>query len=101
MAAVSVVSDARRHIHLKVNNHYQMGGTSSVYSDRRQAHIPLLLHPEPQKALFLGLGTGVTFAAAADYPGLEAVAVELVPEVIDVIHYFEPVTGKLRRESSA
>ncbi|MGB8335589.1 MAG: hypothetical protein WCE56_13925 [Desulfobacterales bacterium] len=96
MAAVSVVSDARRHIHLKVNNHYQMGGTSSVYSDRRQAHIPLLLHPEPQKALFLGLGTGVTFAAAADYPGLEAVAVELVPEVIDVIHYFEPVTGKLR-----
>lgn len=96
MAAVSVVSDARSHIHLKVNNHYQMGGTSSVYSDRRQAHIPLLLHPEPQKALFLGLGTGVTFAAAADYPGLEAVAVELVPEVIDVMPYFEPVTGKLR-----
>jgi spermidine synthase len=96
MASVTVVEDANHHVHLKVNNHYQMGGTSSVYSDRRQAHIPLLLHPEPQKALFLGLGTGVTFAAAADYPELEAVAVELVPEVIDVIHYFEPVTGKLR-----
>jgi spermidine synthase len=96
LAAVSVVSDARNHIHLKVNNHYQMGGTSSTYSDRRQAHIPLLLHPDPKKALFLGLGTGVTFAAAADYPSLEAVAVELVPEVIDVLPYFEPVTGKLK-----
>ena len=96
LAAVSVVSGARNHIHLKVNNHYQMGGTSSTYSDRRQAHIPLLLHPDPKKALFLGLGTGVTFAVAADYPSLEAVAVELVPEVIDVLPYFEPVTGKLK-----
>jgi spermidine synthase len=57
-AAVSVVADPGGHVHLKVNNHYQMGGTSSAYSDRRQAHIPLLLHPAPQRALFLGLGTG-------------------------------------------
>jgi spermidine synthase len=96
LVAVSVVSDASNHVHLKVNNHYQMGGTSSAYSDRRQAHIPLLLHPAPKKALFLGLGTGVTFATAADYPGLKAAAVELVPEVIDVLPYFEPATGKLK-----
>jgi spermidine synthase len=96
MASVSVVRDASGHVHLKVNNHYQMGGTSSAYSDRRQAHIPLLLHPSPRRALFLGLGTGATFAAAADHPGLEAVAVELVPEVIDVLPHFEPVTGKLK-----
>ena len=95
MAAVSVVSDASNHVHLKVNNHYQMGGTSSAYSDRRQAHLPLLLHPAPKKALFLGLGTGVTFDTAADYLGLKAVAVELVPEVIDVLPYFESVTGQL------
>ncbi|MGW8185926.1 MAG: fused MFS/spermidine synthase, partial [Desulfobacterales bacterium] len=95
MASVSVVEDVNHYVHLKVNNHYQMGGTSSVYSDRRQAHIPLLLHPEPKKALFLGLGTGATFAAAADHPGLEAVAVELVPEVIDVLPHFESVTGHL------
>jgi spermidine synthase len=95
MASVSVVEDVNHYVHLKVNNHYQMGGTSSVYSDRRQAHIPLLLHPEPKKALFLGLGTGATFAATADHPGLEAVAVELVPEVIDVLPHFESVTGHL------
>ena len=93
LAVVSVVSDASNHVHLKVNNHYQMGGTSSAYSDRRQAHIPLPLHPVPKEALFLGLGTGVTFDTAADYPGLKAVAVELVPEVIDVLPYFESVTG--------
>lgn len=93
MAAVSVVADSWGDVHLKVNNHYQMGGTTSVYSDHRQAHIPLLLHPHPQKALFLGLGTGATFAAAADHPGLTAVAVELLPEVVSMLPYFEKTTG--------
>lgn len=95
MASVSVVSDADNQVHLKVNNHYQMGGTSSAYSDRRQAHIPLLLHRAPKNALFLGLGTGASFAAAADYPGLKAVAVELVPEIIGVLPHFESVTGRV------
>lgn len=99
MASVSVVGDARGHRHLKVNDRYQMGGTSSVYSDRRQGHIPLLLHPAPHRALFLGLGAGVTFAAAQDYPGLRAQAVELVPEVVDALPYFDQATGPIRQDT--
>jgi spermidine synthase len=83
MASVTVVEDANHHVHLKVNNHCQMGGTSSVYSDRWQAHIPLLLHTAPKRALFLGLGTGATFAAAADYPDLDADGVELIACVVN------------------
>jgi spermidine synthase len=94
MAAVSVVSDARGGLHLKVNNRFQMGGTGSAYSDRRQAMLPLLLHPNPQRALFLGLGTGITFAAAADYPGLQADGVELVPEIIPLLPYFSRAQGE-------
>ena len=89
MATVSVVRDAREALHLKVNDRFQMGGTTSAYSDRRQAHVPLLLHPDPRRALFLGLGTADTFAAAADYPGLQADGVELVPEIIPLLPYFE------------
>jgi spermidine synthase len=88
MAAVSVVRDARQALHLKVNDRFQMGGTTSAYSDRRQAYIPLLLHPNPRRALFLGLGTADTFAAAADYPGLQADGVELVPEIIPLLPHF-------------
>jgi len=96
MAAVSVVKDSRGGLHLTVNNHFQMGGTTSVFSDRRQAYLPLLLHPAPQDALFLGIGTGITFAAAADFPGLNAEGVELLPEVISAMDYFESVTGDFR-----
>lgn len=95
MASVSVIKDKRDGFHLKVNNHYQMGGTTSVFSDRRQAYLPLLLHPNPKKALFLGLGTGTTFSAAADFGGLEAVGVELIPEVIDAMKHFKKVAGDL------
>jgi spermidine synthase len=97
MASVTVVKDKHNEIHLKINNRFQMGGTSSVFSDRREGHIPLLLHPNPQKALFLGMGTGATLAAAADHPGLRAEGVELIPEVIPVLHHFERSTGNLHR----
>jgi spermidine synthase len=95
MASVSVVSDPARHLHLKVNNHYQMGGTSSVYSDRRQGHIPLLLHPDPKKALFLGMGTGATLAATLDHPELHSEGVELIPEIIPLLPYFRNSAGEL------
>lgn len=97
MAAVSVVKDAGDEYHLKVNNHFQMGGTSSSFSDRREAHIPILLHPNPRSILFLGMGTGGTMAAAADYRDLEADGVELVPEVIPMLHHFRKATGDLTK----
>lgn len=89
MAAVSVVRNAAGDRHLQVNNHFRMGGSASMRSDHRQAHIPLLLHPNPHSALFLGLGTGATLSAAGDHPGLKVEGVELVPEVVESFPYFE------------
>ncbi len=96
MASVSVVSDAAGRRFLKVNNHFTMGSSASRFSDRRQAHIPLLLHPEPHTALFLGLGTGSTFAAAAAHPKLDATGVELIPEILPALGYFGPTADAIR-----
>jgi spermidine synthase len=95
MATVTVVADPNEDFFLKVNNKFLMGGTASRFSDGRQGHIPLLLHPHPRRALFLGLGTGATFAASAAYPDLAAEGVELIPEVIEVLPFFEKATGPL------
>jgi spermidine synthase len=89
MASVSVISDRAGEHHLQVNNHFRMGGTVSIRSDHRQAHIPLLLHPNPRRALFLGLGTGATLSAAGDHRGLVVDGVELVPEVVESFSLFE------------
>ncbi len=90
MASVAVVEQADRHRILRVDNRYQMGGTASADAEYRQAHIPLLLHPQPASALFLGLGTGISFGAATLHPKLRADGVELVPEVVDVMSRFFP-----------
>lgn len=91
MAAVSVVEDAEGVARLRINNRQQEGSTSSRLVDARQALLPLLLHPAPKRALFLGLGTGVTSGSAAQDPSLQVDVVELLPEVIEASQHFKRV----------
>ena len=95
LGAVAVVTDQHGHRYLKVNDRFRMGGTDSASNERRLGHLPLLLHETPRTALFLGLGTGNTLAAAAAHPKLSATAVELVPEIVQMQPYFEASTGVL------
>ncbi|HEY5374528.1 MAG TPA: fused MFS/spermidine synthase, partial [Polyangiaceae bacterium] len=82
MAAVSVVEDGDGVARLRINNREQEGSSATLRVDARQAWLPLLLHPTPRRALFLGLGSGVTASSAAEDPTLDVDAVELLPEVI-------------------
>lgn len=88
VAAVSVVEDVDGEARLRINNRAQEGSNRTQRVDGRQAWLPLLLHPAPRRALFLGLGTGVTASSAAEDPTLEVDAVELLREVIAVAPYF-------------
>lgn len=88
MATVSVVQDAGGAARLHINNRQQEGSTATLYADARQALLPVLLHPAPRRALFLGLGTGASASSAAADPGLEVDAVELLPEVIAASAFF-------------
>ena len=90
MDSVAVVKHFDGNRSLIVNNRFTMGGTGAANAARRHAHIPLLLHADPRRALFLGVGTGITFAGAAPHSNVQADGVELVPEVLEVRHYFEP-----------
>lgn len=93
LGAVSVVEDVDGVRRLRIDNRQQEGTSSSRRVDARQALLPLLLHPAPRRALFLGLGTGVTASAAADDPGVQVDAVELLPEVIVASSFFSRGTG--------
>lgn len=88
MAAVSVIEDATSVATLHIDNRQQEGSSATRFADARQAWLPLLLHPAPHRALFLGLGTGVTARSATADPALQVDAVELLPEVIEASQYF-------------
>ena len=81
-ATVSVVEDAAGVARLHIDNRQQEGSSATQLADSRQALLPLLLHPAPRHALFLGLGTGITATAAARDRELQVDAIELLPEVI-------------------
>ena len=89
MAAVSVVEDADGVARLRIDNRQQEGSSATGLADARQAYLPLLLHPAPQRALLLGLGTGVTAMAAAEDTALQVDVVELLPDVIAAAALFD------------
>ncbi|HEY8880648.1 MAG TPA: spermidine synthase, partial [Roseateles sp.] len=93
MAAVSVVEDEAGVARLRINNRQQEGSSATVLVDGRQALLPLLLHAAPQRALFLGVGSGITSGVAARLPDLQVDAVELLPEVIEASALFRPALG--------
>ncbi len=66
----------------------------AVVSQQNQVRLPMLLHPEPKKILFLGLGTGISAAASAPWQTLQRTAVELSRgSIIAAGDYFVPVNG--------
>jgi len=58
-----------------------LGGSAAARNERRQGLVPLLLHPRPRRAAFIGMATGITASAAAALGVDETTVVELVPEV--------------------
>jgi len=65
-----------------VANQYLLGSSGARWTEERQAHLPLLLHPAPRAALFIGVATGITPGAALAHGAVERVtAVEISPLV--------------------
>ncbi len=100
---VTVVEHAVRGRGIALNNAYFLGGTGAVYEERRQAHLPLLLHREPREVLFIGLATGLTAVAALEHRSVETVsAVELSELVVRASReHFADVSGAVHTSPRA
>lgn len=88
-ATVMVTDNGRGEKRLRVNGQYSLGGTDGLFLERREAHLPLLLHPHPERALAIGIGTGATIGAALAHPGVEVDGVEIVPETLTAAALFD------------
>lgn len=87
-SSVAVLDEAGGDRVLKLNNDYVLGGLKGAHLPHRQALIPLLLHGKPRSSLLIGLGTGGSAGAAAAWPELRVDALEIVPEVVDMLPWF-------------
>ncbi|MEO8602646.1 MAG: fused MFS/spermidine synthase [bacterium] len=77
---VSVVQTADD-LQLRLDNFYVLGGSAAAVGERRLGLLPLLLHPDPHSAAFIGLATGISASAAPALGVADTRIIELLPEV--------------------
>jgi spermidine synthase len=80
-SGIVTVVDSEGDLQLRLDNYYVLGGSAAAVDERRLGLVPLLLHPAPRRAAFVGLATGITASAAPALGVGETTVVELVPEV--------------------
>jgi len=86
-----------------VSNQYMLGSTASQRAEERQAHLPMILHPNPRQVGFIGLATGITPGAALQHHSVESVLVaEISAGVRDAAdQFFSESNGGITRDVRA
>ncbi len=68
--------------------HQASDGRDVVTLHRQIGHMPVILHPEPARALVIGLGGGATAGAVSLHPDLDVDIVELASGVVKGAEWF-------------
>ncbi len=98
-AVVAVSKTGTGRHFLSVNGKTDAGSAEEdVVTQRFIAHVPMLLHQAPRRALVIGWGAGATAASAALYPVDSLECVEIEPAVYDAAHFFDELSGEVRRD---
>jgi spermidine synthase len=72
--------------------HQASDGRDVVRVHRQIGHLPVLLHPNPRRALVIGLGGGATAGAVSLHPNLQVDIVELAPGVVKAAEWFTHIS---------
>jgi spermidine synthase len=73
---------------LAIDGKVDASNGADMLTQKLLAHLPLLLHDHPRSVYIIGLGSGVTLAAALRHPIDRADVSEISPEVIAASSYF-------------
>lgn len=87
-AATVSVRQLTGSLSLAIDGKIDASNSGDMLTQKTLAHLPLLLHPAAHDVCIIGLGSGVTLAAALVHPITRADVVEISPEVVEASRYF-------------
>lgn len=87
-AATVSVKRLTGELSLSVDGKVDASTSVDMLTQKALAHLPLLLHPNPQTVAIIGLGSGVTLASALLHPVSSVDVVEIAPEVVEASEFF-------------
>ncbi|MDD5092512.1 MAG: fused MFS/spermidine synthase [Candidatus Wallbacteria bacterium] len=80
---------------LAINGKVDASDGADMSTQRLLGHVPCFLHPDPQKVLVIGWGSGVTAWCASLHGPSRIDAVEICSEVVDASRFFSHVNGNI------
>jgi spermidine synthase len=88
LSATVSVNRRGQHVFLRVNGKADAGTAHDMPTQLMLGHLPLLLHPAPQRVLVIGLGSGITAGAVARHPIERLTIAEIEPAVVEASRFF-------------
>jgi spermidine synthase len=73
---------------LVVNGKTDASSVADMKTQRVVGHLPMLLHPAPERTLLIGLGSGVTLASLLEHATRRVDVIEISPEIVEASRYF-------------
>lgn len=99
---VSILEDPQGFTMLYLNSREQASDSPDMVTFHRfLGHLPMLLHPDPEEVLVIGLGGGATPGAISQYEGSNLDIVELSPSVIRAARHFASVNNRVVEQPNA
>ncbi|MGA2180245.1 MAG: fused MFS/spermidine synthase [Verrucomicrobiota bacterium] len=83
---------------LMIHRGFVLGGGDGL-DEMRMGHMSLLLQPKAEHMLYLGVSTGTCLGAVKQYPLKQVDAVEIVPQIVDMMHWFRDINFDVQNDS--
>ena len=88
LATVMVKKAPEGYLFLRSNGKTDASTDQDLDDFKLLGHLPMILHPNPQKTLLVGIGSGVTAGAIALHKPEELVVVEIESAMVEAARYF-------------
>lgn len=80
-------------IMVRTNGKVDASSMGDLATQKLLAHVPLMLKPDADRVLVVGLGSGITVGAALTHPVKAVDVVEISPAMIEANRYFAEANG--------
>ncbi len=96
--AVVSVTRAAGNTFLSLNGKIDAGNQADTGTQKLLAHVPLILHHDPQRIFIIGWGSGCTAGSAGLYPITEIDCAEIEPAVFQSAAFFEHLNRAIQKD---
>jgi len=86
--ATVAVKKSGEQVFLRINGKTDAATGLDMDTQILSGQLPMLLHPNPEDVLVIGLGSGITLGSVQQHPLTTVVAVEIEPAVVEAAKYF-------------